>query len=107
MAWTYLLIAGAFEIAWAMGLKYTRDFTRLGASVFTFVAMIASFWFLAKAVRTLPLGTSYAVWTGIGVLGTTVLGIMVFDESRSIIRLVCIAMILAGIVGLNITTPAQ
>ncbi len=101
MAWTYLLIAGALEIAWAVGLKYTHGFTRVGPSVFTVVTMIASFWFLSKAVRTLPLGTSYAVWTGIGVLGTTILGMVLFGEPRDALRLVCIGLILCGIVGLK------
>ena len=101
MAWTYLLIAGLLEIAWATGLKYTREFTQFWPSVFTVVTMIASFWFLAKAVQAIPLGTAYAVWTGIGVLGTTVLGILLFAEPRDAIRMVCIAMILCGILGLK------
>ena len=104
MAWTYLLIAGVLEIAWAVGLKYTHGFTRVGPSVFTVVTMIASFWFLSKAVRTLPLGTSYAVWTGIGVLGTTVLGMALFGEPRDALRLVCIGLILCGIIGLKLLT---
>ena len=101
MAWTYLLIAGALEIAWAVGLKYTAGFTRFGPSVFTIVAMIASFWFLSKAVQSIPLGTAYAIWTGIGVMGTTVLGIFLFAESRDAIRLGCIGLIFCGIVGLK------
>lgn len=101
MAWTFLLIAGFLEIAWAVGLKYTQEFTRPGPSVFTVVAMIASFWFLSKAVSAIPLGTSYAIWTGIGVIGTTVLGIVLFGEPRSFFRLACIGLIVMGIVGLK------
>ena len=107
MAWTYLLIAGVLEIAWAVGLKYTHGFTRVGPSLFTIVTMIASFWFLSKAVQTIPLGTAYAVWTGIGVLGTTVLGMLLFAEPREALRLTCIALILCGIAGLNLSKPVN
>jgi quaternary ammonium compound-resistance protein SugE len=106
MAWTYLLIAGLLEIGWAVGLKYTHGFTRLGPSVWTVVTMIGSFWMLAQAARTLPLGTAYAVWTGIGVLGTAVLGMILFHEPRTALRLGCIALILAGIAGLKLTTSS-
>lgn len=101
MAWTYLLIAGVLEIAWAVGLKYAQGFTRPAASTFTIIAMIASFWFLSKAVQAIPLGTAYAVWTGIGVMGTTILGIVLFAEPRDAARLICIGLILCGIVGLK------
>jgi len=101
MNWAHLLLAGVLEVAWAVGLNYTQGFTRLGASVFTVITMIASFWFLSKAVQTIPLGTAYAVWTGIGVLGTTVLGMILFGEARDAPRLGCIALILAGIIGLK------
>lgn len=101
MAWTYLLIAGVLEIAWAVGLKYAQGFTRPTASAFTIIAMIASFWFLSKAVQAIPLGTAYAVWTGIGVIGTTILGIVLFAEPRDAARLICIGLILCGIVGLK------
>lgn len=101
MAWTYLFIAGLLEIAWATGLKYTKEFTQFWPSVFTVITMIASFWFLSKAVQAIPLGTAYAVWTGIGVLGTTVLGMVYFHEPREVVRLVCIGLILCGIVGLK------
>ena len=101
MAWTYLLIAGVLEIAWAVGLKYAQGFTRPAASAFTIITMIASFWFLSKAVQAIPLGTAYAVWTGIGVMGTTILGIVLFAEPRDAARLVCIGLILCGIVGLK------
>lgn len=107
MAWTYLFVAGVLEIVWAVGLKYTQGFTRPGASVFTVVAMIASFWFLSKAVSAIPLGTSYAIWTGIGVMGTTVLGIILFGEPRSLFRLACIGLIVAGIVGLKVSMPSE
>ena len=106
MAWIWLGLAGILEVGWAVGLKYTHGFTRLGPSVFTIVVMIGSFWLLALAQRTLPLGTAYAVWTGIGVLGTTILGIMLFDEPRDAPRLLFIALILVGIVGLKATTIA-
>jgi quaternary ammonium compound-resistance protein SugE len=102
MAWTYLLIAGLLEIVWATGLKSAQNFTRLWPSVITVVTMIASFWFLSKAVQTIPLGTAYAVWTGIGVLGTTAVGMLWLAEPRDAWRLVCISMILCGIVGLKL-----
>lgn len=101
MAWAYLFLAGLLEIGWAVGMKYTHGFTKLWPSVWTILAMIASMWLLAIAARTLPLGTAYAVWTGIGVLGTTVLGMMLFGEPRDAMRLVCIGLILVGIVGLK------
>ncbi len=102
MGWGYLFVAGMLEIAWAVGLKYTHGLTRLWPSVWTVAGMVASFWFLALAVRTLPLGTAYAVWTGIGVIGTTLLGLLLFDEPRDAMRLICIVLILAGIVGLKL-----
>jgi len=107
MAWVWLLFAGILEIAWAVGLKYTLGFTRLWPSVWTVVTMIASFWFLARAAKTLPLGTAYAVWTGIGVIGTTILGVILLGEPRTLVRLACVTMILIGIVGLKLSTPTQ
>ncbi len=104
MAWTYLLIAGLFEIVWAIGLKYTEGFTKLWASAATITAMIISFFFLSLALKTLPVGTGYAVWTGIGAVGTAILGIILFGESREIARLACIALIVIGIVGLKLTS---
>lgn len=101
MAWMYLLLAGLLEIAWATGLKYANGFTRTGASIFTVAAMLASFWFLSKAVQSIALGTAYAVWTGIGVVGTATLGIVLFGESRDALRVGCIGLIVAGIVGLK------
>lgn len=102
MAWLFLFIAGLFEIAWAVGLKYTAGFTRLWPSVGTGVALIASMALLGLALRTLPLGTAYAVWTGIGSVGTAVLGIILFREPATAMRLVCIGLIVAGIVGLKL-----
>jgi quaternary ammonium compound-resistance protein SugE len=104
MAWVYLLIAGILEIGWAVGLKYADGFTRFWPSVLTIVGMTASVVFLALAVRTIPLGTGYAIWTGIGVVGTAILGIVLFGESAAATRLVCIAIVLAGIVGLKLTS---
>ena len=106
MAWIYLLIAALFEVIWAVGLKFTVGLTRFWPSVFTVVASIVSFVLLAQATRTLPVGTSYAIWTGIGAAGTAVLGILWFGESSSPARLICIALIVIGIVGLKLNTPA-
>ncbi len=103
MAWTYLLLAGFFEIAWAIGLKYTEGFTRLWPSVGTVAAMAASVVLLGLAMRTLPVGTAYAVWTGIGAVGTVILGIVLFAEPASAARLVCVGLIVAGILGLKLT----
>ncbi len=106
MAWVYLFVAGVFEIAWATGLKYTEGFTRLGPSVGTILAMGMSFWFLSHALKTIPMGTAYAVWTGIGAVGVAILGIVLFDESRDFVRLFCILVIVAGIVGLRLSTTS-
>jgi len=102
MAWVYLFLAGLFEIVWAIGLKYTEGFTRLWPSIGTALAIAASMGLLAQALRTLPIGTAYAIWTGIGTLGTATLGIILFNEPVSALRLVCIGLILAGIVGLKL-----
>ena len=104
MAWLYLLVAGLMEIAWAVGLKYTGGFTRLWPSVWTGVALVLSMILLAAAMRVLPLGTAYAIWTGIGAVGTAALGIFLFGESASPARLVCIGLIVAGLVGLKLTS---
>ena len=104
MAWLNLLIAGVFEVVWAIGLKYTEGFTRLWPSIGTLAAMAASIGFLAQALKSIPIGTGYAVWTGIGAVGTAILGIMLFGESRNPIRLVCIMVIVIGIVGLRLTS---
>src|SRR6056297_189711 len=102
MAWVYLLIAGIFEIGWAIGMKYTHGFTRFWPVVFTLVSMFLSVYLLSLATRTIPLGTAYAVWTGIGIVGTSILGIIIFNEPVEVLRLVFIAMILVAIVGLKI-----
>lgn len=104
MAWTLLLIAGLLEVAWAIGLKYSEGFTRPLASTFTIVTMIASFWLLAQALKTLPVGTGYAVWTGIGAVGTAVLGIVLFAESTAWPRLASILLVVVGIAGLKFTS---
>jgi len=102
MAWILLFVAGLFEIAWAIGLKYTHGFSRLVPSVATAAAMAASVMLLARAVRTLPIGTAYAVWTGIGAVGAALLGMVLFGEPRDPGRLLCIALIVAGILGLRL-----
>ena len=104
MAWLVLVLAGLCEIAWAVGLKYTDGFTRPVPTALVVTAMIASVWLLAIALRTIPLGTGYAVWTGIGAVGTALFGMFLFGESRDAIRLGCIALIVAGIVGLKLVT---
>ena len=103
MAWIVLVVAGLFETCWAIGLKYTDSFTRLGPSVGTVAAMIASVVLLGWSMRTLPVGTAYAVWTGIGAVGTVLLGLVLFDEPATFARLGCVALIIAGIVGLKLT----
>ena len=103
MAWIYLLLAGLFEIVWAIGLKYTDGFSRLWPSVGTLAAMAVSLVLLAMAVKTLPIGTAYATWTGIGALGAVALGIVLFGDPATLPRLLCVALILIGIVGLKLT----
>jgi quaternary ammonium compound-resistance protein SugE len=102
LSWTYLFIAAALEIVWAVGLKYTEGFTKLWPSVGVGAAMAGSMFLLALAARTLPIGTAYAVWTGIGAAGTALLGIVLFHESASALRLLCVALILTGVVGLKV-----
>ena len=102
MAWMALFVAGLLEVGWAVGLKYTEGFTRLGPTVATLLALIGSMALLGVALRTLPLGTAYAVWTGIGTVGTALLGIALFREPATALRLVCIGLIVAGIVGLKL-----
>ncbi len=104
-AWLILFIAGLCEIGWAVGLKYTEGFSRLGPSAATIVAMVASVGLLGWSLKVLPLGTAYAVWTGIGAVGTAIFGIMLFGESKEVARLVSIGLIVAGIVGLKLMTP--
>lgn len=107
MPWIYLLIAAVFEIGWAIGLKTTNGFTRLWPTVFTVMALVASFVFLALAVRTIPIGTGYAIWTGIGAVGTAILGIVLFAEPATWPRLACIALIVTGLVGLKLVSPSE
>jgi quaternary ammonium compound-resistance protein SugE len=104
MNWILLIIAGLLEVGWAIGLKYSEGFTRLWPSVFTVVTMALSVFLLAVAMRSLPVGTAYAVWTGIGAVGTVILGIALFGESASFARLICVALIIAGIAGLKFIT---
>lgn len=104
MAWFYLLLAGLMEVGWAIGLKYTDGFTRFWPSLLTAIAIAASMVFLALALRTLPMGTAYAVWTGIGTIGTVALGILLFNEPSDVLRLASIGLILAGILGLKLVS---
>lgn len=101
--WIWLVVAGLLEVCWAVGLKYTEGFTRLGPTVLTVTLMVASFWCLAQAVRGLPLGTSYAIWTGIGAVGTAILGIILFKEPITAARVSCMVLIVGGIAGLKLT----
>jgi quaternary ammonium compound-resistance protein SugE len=108
MPWLLLVLAGLFEIGWAVGLKYTDGFSRLWPTLGTAAALILSMGLLGLAVRTLPLGTAYAVWTGIGTIGTAILGVLLFREPATTIRLVCIGLIAVGIIGLKFATgPAR
>ena len=102
MAWLYLFIAGLFEIGWAIGLKYTQGFTRLVPTVLTLASMAVSLCLLGLALKSLPVGTAYAVWTGIGTVGTAILGIVLLGEPATALRLACIGLIVAGIVGLKL-----
>ena len=104
MHWILLFTAGAFEIVWATGLKYTHGFTRLGPTVITLAAMVISFTLLGLAVKHLPIGTAYAIWTGIGAVGTAILGIILFGDPATVMRLLCIALILSGVIGLKMLT---
>ena len=104
MAWVYLLFAGIFEIGWAIGLKYTEGFTRLVPTALTVASMIVSLGLLGLALKTLPVGTAYAIWTGIGTVGTALLGIYVLGEPGGALRLACIALIVSGIVGLKLVS---
>jgi len=104
MAWIILVVAGRLEVGWAVGLKYTEGFTRLWPSITTLSAMGASVALMGVAVRTLPVGTVYAVWTGIGTIGTVIVGIVFFGESASFVRLFCVLMIFSGVIGLKLVT---
>lgn len=104
MQWFFLVIAGLFEVWWAIGLKYSLGFTRFVPSLFTIFGMVLSFYFLSLALKSLPLGNAYAIWTGIGTVGTVTLGIILFKESIDITRLICIGLIIIGIVGLKLVS---
>jgi quaternary ammonium compound-resistance protein SugE len=103
-AWLLLIAAGLLEVVWAIGLKYTEGFSRLVPSAITIAAMIASVWLLAMALKSIPVGTGYAVWTGIGTVGTAILGIILFSEAATLARIACICLIVAGIFGLNLVS---
>ncbi len=102
MDWIYLIIAGMFEVAWAVGMKLSNGFSNLTISILTILGMIASFYFRALALKNIPLGTAYAIWTGIGTLGTVILGILLFKEPINVARIVCIMFIISGITGLKL-----
>ena len=104
MAWAWLFLAGLFEVGWAVGLKYTEGFSRLWPTVWTIASMVLSLGLLGLALRTLPLGTAYAIWTGVGTIGTVALGIWLFQEPATPLRLACIGLIVAGIVGLKLVS---
>lgn len=104
MSWVTLIIAGIFEIFWAISLKYTDGFTKLIPSLLTIFAMLISFWLLSISLKTLPLGTAYAVWVGIGTIGTVIAGVILFNDSLNLLRIVSIIFIILGIIGLKITT---
>ncbi|HEY9035795.1 MAG TPA: quaternary ammonium compound efflux SMR transporter SugE [Pseudomonadales bacterium] len=105
MPWVILVLAGLFEIGWVIGLKYSDGFTRLWPSIATLIAMAASVWLLGVAMKSLPMGTAYSVWVGIGAAGAVVLGMLLFDEAANALRLVSIALVITGIAGLKLATP--
>jgi quaternary ammonium compound-resistance protein SugE len=104
MAWAYLTVAGLFEIGWAVGLKFSDGFSKPLPSLLTVVAMAFSIWLLSLAMKVIPIGTAYAVWTGIGAIGVAVLGMVLFGESREILRMICLFLIIAGIIGLKLVS---
>jgi quaternary ammonium compound-resistance protein SugE len=106
MAWIILVLAGLFEVGWAIGLKYTEGFTRLWPTVWTAVAMIISLWLLSLAMKSLPIGTAYSIWVGVGSVGTVILGIVLLGEPMNAARLISIMLIIAGLIGLKLATPA-
>ncbi|MCM3732817.1 quaternary ammonium compound efflux SMR transporter SugE [Fictibacillus nanhaiensis] len=103
MAWIYLFVAGIFEIVWAIGLKYTNGFTKFWPSVVTVVGMIVSFYYLSQATKVLPIGTAYTIWTGIGAAGAVILGIILFNEPKTLLRFMFLAFVITGIIGLKVT----
>jgi len=104
MAWAYLTVAGLFEIGWAIGLKYSDGFSKLMPSVLTAISMAISLWLLSIAMKTIPVGTAYAVWTGIGAVGVAILGMVLFGESRETLRVTCLFLIVTGIIGLKVVS---
>ena len=106
MAWVFLITAGLFELGWAIGLKYTDGFSRPIPSLLTILALAISLWTLSISMKTIPVGTAYVVWTGIGAVGVSVLGMVLFGESREPARLACLAIIICGVIGLNYMTPS-
>lgn len=107
MAWVYLIIAGIFEMGWAVGLKYTQSFTKLVPSIFTIISMVVSIYLLALALKTLPIGTAYTIWTGIGAVGTVLFGMVYLGESREFLRILFILFIVIGIVGLKVVSGSN
>ena len=107
MAWVYLFVAGLFECAWAIGLKYTEGFSKPLPTVLTVIAMGISFWLLSIAMKTIPVGTAYAVWTGIGAVGVAIMGMFLFNESKDILRILCLLLIVNGIVGLKLVSKGE
>lgn len=107
MAWVILVLAGLFEVGWAIGLKYSEGFARLWPSLWTMLSMIASIWLLAIAMKSLPVGTAYSVWVGVGSVGTVILGIVLLGEPAGAARLISVALIVAGIIGLKLTAPIE
>ncbi len=106
MAWVILVVAGLFEVGWAIGLKYTEGFTRVWPTIWTVLSMAVGLWLLGIAMKSLPVGTAYSVWVGVGAVGTVILGIVLFDDPVNVARLISVALIIAGIVGLKLATPA-
>lgn len=107
MAWVYLIVAGLFECGWAIGIKYTDGFTKVWPSVLTVSAMAISIWLLSMAMKTIPIGTAYAIWTGIGAVGVTILSMFLFNESKEMLRIFCLLLIVSGIIGLKlVSSPA-
>ena len=104
ISWFYLIIAGCLECGWALGIKYTEGFTRLMPSMLTAVAMVASFWLLSLAMKNIPIGTAYAVWTGIGATGVAIFGMILFDEPHDLARILCLLLILTGVIGLKLVS---
>lgn len=105
MSWVILVLAGLFEVGWAIGLKYSQGFARLWPSVWTIVSMLLSVWLLGIAMRSLPVGTAYSIWVGVGAVGTVILGIVLLGEPANLARLISVGLIIAGIVGLKLSTP--